>query len=154
MCRMSLRITIGHHILLRMIENALTTYFDAGIHSGIVAAWLFGSFAENRAHRESDVDVGVLVDRGVYGSAESRSKLRLELTVDLMDATGQERVDVIILNDAPPELARHIVVNGRRLFAPDAEAARAFERDAQLRAADIAPWLARMRRIKLDALRK
>jgi predicted nucleotidyltransferase len=29
----------------------------------VVAAYLFGSHASGRAHRESDVDVGVLLDR-------------------------------------------------------------------------------------------
>jgi predicted nucleotidyltransferase len=135
-----------------MIATALRRYFEAERCRGLVAAYLFGSEAEQRGHRESDIDVGVLVDRSVYTSPAARSRLRVDLSSALIGVTGRERVDVIILNDAPPELGRHIVVRGMRLFSSDAAAVHAFERDVQLRAADIAPFLERMRRIKLEWL--
>ncbi len=59
---------------------------------------------------------------------------------------------MIVLNDAPPELGRHIVTRGKRVFCDDPDADHAFVRDVQLRAADLAPFLRRMRRIKLDSL--
>jgi hypothetical protein len=43
---------------------------------------------------------------------------------------------------------------GRRLFCTDPEADHVYVRDVQLRAADLQPWLERMARIKLDALRR
>jgi len=135
-----------------MIAHQLTRFFEAQRSRGVVAAWLFGSEAEGRAHRESDVDVGVLVDRSSFPTMPARSALRLDLTNAIMGAISRDRVDVVVLNDAPPELGRHIVVGGTRLFAGDAEAVHAFERDIQLRAADIAPFLERMRRIKLEWL--
>jgi predicted nucleotidyltransferase len=135
-----------------MIATALRRYFEAERFRGLVAAYLFGSEAEQRGHRESDIDVGVLVDRSVSTSPAARSRLRVDLSSALIGVTGRERVDVIILNDAPPELGRHIVVRGTRLFSSDAAAVHAFERDVQLRAADIAPFLERMRRIKLEWL--
>jgi len=61
---------------------------------------------------------------------------------------------VVVLNDAPPLLGRHVVTTGRRLLCTDAEADHAYVRDVQLRAADLEPWLQRMARIKLDALRR
>ena len=33
---------------------------------GVTSAYLFGSMANGRAHRESDVDVGLLLDRKLY----------------------------------------------------------------------------------------
>jgi predicted nucleotidyltransferase len=33
---------------------------------GVISAYLFGNFAAGREHRESDVDVGVLLDRDVH----------------------------------------------------------------------------------------
>jgi predicted nucleotidyltransferase len=35
-----------------------------------VSACLFGSVAEGRAHQESDVDVGVFLDRALFDSVE------------------------------------------------------------------------------------
>jgi hypothetical protein len=57
-----------------------------------------------------------------------------------------------VLNDAPPPLARHIVISGRRLLCTDPEADHAFVRDVQLRAADLEPFLRRSRRLKLEAI--
>jgi uncharacterized protein len=118
-----------------------------------VSAYLFGSVAEGRAHRESDVDVGVLLDRAVFPSAEERMEVRISLGSDLVDLLDTNDVDLVILNDAPPELGRAIVTRGRRVYCADAEADHAYVRDVQLRAADLAPWLRRVRRVKLDALR-
>jgi len=64
----------------------------------------------------------------------------------------QNAVDVVVLNDAPPGLGRHIATKGRRVYCGDAEMDHAFVRDVQLRAADLEPFLRRARRIKLDAL--
>ena len=38
--------------------------------AGLVAAYLFGSHAEGRPHRESDVDLGVLLDRSAHPAAD------------------------------------------------------------------------------------
>ena len=61
------------------------------------------------------------------------------------------QVDLVVLNDTPPGLSRAVITRGRRVFCADAEADHAFVRDTLLRAADLEPWLQRMRRIKLDA---
>jgi hypothetical protein len=119
---------------------------------GVVSAYLFGSVAEGRAHRESDVDVGVLLDRALFASAQERMDVRISLGSELVDVLDTNDVDLVILNDAPPELGRAIVTRGRRVYCADAEADHAHVRDVQLRAADLAPWLRRVRRLKLDAL--
>src|SRR5438874_5082112 len=82
---------------------------------GIVSAYLFGSVAEGRAHRESDVDVGILLDRAVYPRAADRFDIRLRCVGPLTAALGRA-IDVVILNDAPPQLARHILTTGDRVL--------------------------------------
>ena len=119
---------------------------------GLVSAYLFGSHAEGRAHRESDVDLGVLLDRRAHSTREARFDERVRLTAWAVGALHRNAVDVVVLNDAPPGLARHIVTTGRRVYCRDAEVDHAFVRDVQLRAADLEPFLRRARRIKLDAL--
>src|SRR5947199_10058208 len=85
---------------------------------GIVSAYLFGSVAEGRAHLESDVDVGILLDRAVYPRAADRFEVRLRC-VGALSAALRRGTDVVILNEAPPQLARHIVASGDRIVLND-----------------------------------
>ena len=128
----------------------LQDFFAQRSDPGILAAYLFGSHAAGRAVRESDVDVAVLVDREAYATRRSRSDLGFELMLDLMSALHKNEVDVVILNDAPPELGRKVVQSGIRVHASSAESARAYQRDIQLRAADLDPFLRRARRSLLE----
>jgi len=138
----------------REMEQALSRYFAELADPGVVSAYLFGSFAEGREHRESDVDVGVLLDWSRWPTAKERFDRRVDLISDLMAALGRNEVDVVILNDAPPLLGRKIVTVGRRVFTADPRADLDFVRDVQLRAADLEPWLKRMARLKLEALKR
>jgi predicted nucleotidyltransferase len=124
------------------------------IHPEVVAASLFGSHAEGRAHRESDVDVGVLLDRGRCPDAKSRFEPRVALTTELIAALHVNDVDLVILNDASPLLGRRIAMEGRLVHCADPAAEHAFRRDVQIRAADLAPFVERARRRLLEALRK
>jgi predicted nucleotidyltransferase len=57
----------------------LASRFQAMRLPGIVSVHLFGSVAHDRGHRESDVDVAVLVDRALYPSSRERFNLRVRL---------------------------------------------------------------------------
>lgn len=125
----------------------------AAAPSGLVAAWIFGSVAAGRAHRESDVDVGVLLDRRVHPNATIRFEVRIHVTNEISAALRDRRlVDVVVLNDISPLLARRIVREGLRVYCVDAAAEHAFRRDVQLQAADLAVFAERNRRIALQAL--
>lgn len=132
----------------------LVRFFEQTGRIGLVSAYLFGSHASGRAHRESDVDVGALLDRLIYPTREARFEERLRLSSDLMAALGTSAVDVVILNDAPPGLASCIVTAGKRLFCAHPALDRHFVRDIQLRAADLLVFLRRTRRTKLLALQR
>lgn len=119
---------------------------------GVISVYLFGSTAAGRPHRDSDVDVAVLLDRRVYPDARARFEARLRAHTALGAALGRDDLDIVILNDAPPLFARAIVTTGHRVACPDPEADRAFRRDTMLRAADLAPFLARAKRRLLHAL--
>lgn len=119
---------------------------------GVASAYLFGSHAAGRAHRESDVDVGVLLAWDLHPTPRERFEARLRLGSELVRALGRDEVDVVILNDAPPLFGRQIITAGHRIFCRDPEADHAYTRDIQLRAADLEPFLRRTRRLKLAAL--
>jgi uncharacterized protein len=119
---------------------------------GVTAVYLFGSHAEGRSHAESDLDVGVLLARDAFPTAITRFEERLRLTSWLARELRFPRIDLVLLNDAPPGLGRRIVVDGQLLFCADRDATRAFSRDVQLRAADLEPFLRRTRRRKLSVI--
>lgn len=119
---------------------------------GIVSAYLFGSVARDRAHRESDIDVGALLDWATYPTDRERFDARLRLSADIGSAVRRNDVDLVILNDASPHLAREIVTRGRRVYCADPRIDHAFVRTMMLRAADLEPFLRRTRRVKLEAL--
>lgn len=121
--------------------------------AGVVSAYLFGSLAGDRGHRESDIDIGVLFDRDIYGTAAERFEVRLRLIAALQPVAGRA-VDLVILNDAAPHLARHIMCDGRALVVRDAARDHAYRRLMLSRAADLEPFLRRMRALKLEALRR
>ena len=118
---------------------------------GVVSAYLFGSHARGTPHRESDIDVAVLFDRGAAPMPDERFERRVRMLGDLIAALERNAVDLIVLNDVPPQLAR-AALRGRRVFCRDSEAEHAFLRTTLSRAADLEPFLRRVRRLKLDAI--
>lgn len=90
---------------------------------GIMAGYLFGSFAKGRSSRFSDMDIAVLVADDV--APPTYVDLQSQYMVDLAERLGRE-VDVIILNHAPPFLKFQVFRYGQRLFERDRERSRRF----------------------------
>lgn len=119
---------------------------------GLSAAWLFGSAAAGRLHRESDVDVGILVDCTLHPTSKDRFEVRIALGGELSGALGNRLVDVVVLNDVSLLFARRVLRDGIPLLLLDAAAEHAFRRDVQFQAADLDPFVERNRRLALAAL--
>jgi len=135
----------------RNVAVKLEDCLRAQAPEGLVSAYLFGSHASGHAHRESDIDVGILLDWNIHASHRARFEERVRLSAWL-SAELHSRADVVILNDVPAQFGRRIVTTGRRVFCADLEADHAFVRDVQLRAADLEPFLRRTRRVKLNSI--
>jgi uncharacterized protein len=133
-------------------REELRRYFAEHPELKVVSLYLFGSHAEGRVHRESDIDLAVLLDWQRYPNRQERFDARVRLGSELIHVLRHNEVDLVILNDAPPLFGRRIVTEGIRLFLGDPAADQAYLVDVQLRAADLAPWLQRMEKIKLEAL--
>lgn len=133
------------------MDSALTRVLATA--PGIISSYLFGSVARGQTHRESDLDIALLLDWDKFPTAASRFEARLGLFADLSAACGRNDLDLLILNDTPPILAREIVTTGRRLYARDQEADHVFRRTVLSRAADLEPFLRRTARTKLRTLR-
>ena len=86
----------------------------------ILDAYLFGSRARGGTTPESDIDLAIIVDRdqapaSPFGYASA-------LASDLMSATHENRIDVVVLNDAPPLIYHRVLRDGIRLLARQLEA--------------------------------
>jgi predicted nucleotidyltransferase len=96
-------------------------------HPEILAAYLYGSYAKGCPRTDSDVDIAILL-------RERRGRLTCNIPatyeVDLGNALGmalnRSGVEVIVLNDATPLLARE-AIRGQRFFTRDARVIARYE---------------------------
>ena len=75
-------------------------------------AYLFGSAARGAVRTSSDIDVALLFS----SIPEPRDLDRL---TEELEASARRRVDLVILNSAPPLLAHEVVATGRLLVCRD-----------------------------------
>lgn len=85
--------------------------------SEVRAALLFGSHAKGRAQPGSDIDVAVLLAPG--WDLRSRELTLRNLLGALARELAADRLDIVILNDAPPALAFQVLKHGRVAFERD-----------------------------------
>jgi predicted nucleotidyltransferase len=78
--------------------------------SDVVLAYLFGSRARGRAGAQSDYDIAVLASHAVSLAQ------RLELASRLSATLGGAAVDLVLLNEAPVDLAYAVLAEGQLLF--------------------------------------
>jgi predicted nucleotidyltransferase len=78
----------------------------------ILLAFLFGSFASNRIHPSSDVDIGILYK--TVPPIDAVNDLKEELSSIL-----QREVDLVVLNQASPVLKMQILKSGILLYASE-----------------------------------
>lgn len=136
------------------LQTALASLLSGPAGQGVVAAYLYGSHAAGRPHRESDVDLGVVLSYAEYPTSRDRFEAGLQLRGTLQAVIGVAPLDLVVLNDAPPGLAAAVLTGGQRIYCSDLEVDHAFRRDSQLRAADLAPFLRRTAALKRESIRR
>lgn len=85
----------------------------------VVLGYLFGSHALGLEGPLSDVDVAVFLDGRL--SKAKRFELRLKLIRRLSSMLRTDKVDVIVMNDAPVTLNYEIIKHGKALVVKDDE---------------------------------
>lgn len=83
----------------------------------VMAAYLYGSWAAGRPHRESDVDVAVLLRQRRGVAVPIPPTYEVDLAGEIGVALRHHLVEVVLLNHASPLLAWQVIRHGRRLFA-------------------------------------
>jgi predicted nucleotidyltransferase len=108
----------------------------------ILEAYLFGSTATGTAQEHSDVDVAVyLLDPRVEASPFGYAA---DLAGALMRALQIRRVDVVLLNEAPPLLYHRVLRDGVRILSRDLRATTTREGRALSRHCDYLPQLSKI----------
>jgi uncharacterized protein len=125
-----------------LIVQRLREYFAAG-HDDVAAVYLFGSFARGKAKATSDVDIAVLY-RGEPDTSHLESAIRM---ADELFYLVDRKVDVVVLNHAPPDLSHEVLRRGELVMERDPSLRIAFEVRARNAFFDLLPTLARYRRI-------
>jgi len=129
-------------VLRTALVDRLRAFF-AAYPLPVAAAWLFGSQARGDAQARSDVDVAVLfADRG--GGAYERLTTGLDLTADLERALDRD-VDVVVMDDAAPDLVHRVLRDGVLVHERDAAARVEFEVRSRNEYFDLVPLLRRYR---------
>jgi len=86
---------------------------------GVVLGYLFGSHAAGLEGPLSDVDVAVFLDGRL--SKAKRFELRLKLMRGVSSILKTDKVDVVVMNDAPVTLNYEIIKHGKALVVKDDE---------------------------------
>ncbi|CAD6491293.1 MAG: Nucleotidyltransferase domain protein [Candidatus Argoarchaeum ethanivorans] len=82
-------------------------------------AYLFGSVAEGKQGWLSDIDLAVFLDESL--SKNERFNLQLKLISDLTGILKTDKVDLVIMNDAPLSLNYEIIKANHPLLVRDEE---------------------------------
>lgn len=114
----------------------------------LAAVYLFGSHARGTATGMSDIDIALLLRSSV--DASRRFQLRLGYIARIQEILRTERVDVVILDQAPLHLAYEIVSHGVLLLDRDPRRRVSFEADRVGRFLDFKPFLA----VQVHAIRE
>lgn len=104
-------------ILAAAVAKAIAARFGSGV--SLQAVHLFGSAARGELHRDSDIDLAILVDAPL-------ERLALyEAAQDVAVEIGRD-VDLLDLRSLPTVMAANIVAEGRMIACQDRTAAEEF----------------------------
>lgn len=98
-------------------EKELTEYFSN--KDSVSLAYLFGSTVRGDTGRLSDVDIGILLDENL--AKKDRFYLELILMSEIAALIKKNKIDLIVLNEAPLLLAYNIIKNGIILKSNEVE---------------------------------
>ena len=115
----------------------LATYLTS--RSEVLAAYLYGSLAEGRAGKLSDIDIAVLIRDSL--TEQDLWHVEDSLAAHLRRVLQTDGLDLIVLNLAPLRLRYEVITRGRVPYSADDAARADFESLALRRYWDVARYL-------------
>jgi len=86
-------------------------------HERVKLAYLFGSVAEGKEGKLSDIDLAVFLDESL--SKKERFDIQLKLMSEMSSILKTDKVDLIVMNDAPLSLNYEIIKANHPLLVRD-----------------------------------
>jgi len=96
------------------LKTKLTDFFKE--RKEVVFAYIFGSVATKSSNKFSDIDIAIFTDIKKIDNKEYRYGYRAEVLTDLMNILHTDKVDLVILNSAPPLLKHRVVYYGELFY--------------------------------------
>ena len=101
----------------RTVEQVRTNLLSVLPSHTCLFAYLFGSMANNRSSRLSDIDIALFLNPSL--PKEECFDIQLLTTAKLDRVIEDRRADILILNDAPLRLKFRVLKDGILLFSFD-----------------------------------
>lgn len=105
----------------------------------VIFAYLFGSYAQGRVGKLSDIDIAVFMDKNL--SPKKRFDKKVKIMADISELLKKDDIDVVILNDVYPLLEHRIIKHGVSIFSVDEKQRIEYEVSAVMRYLDFKPFL-------------
>ncbi|MFB6247617.1 MAG: nucleotidyltransferase domain-containing protein [Salinibacter sp.] len=121
------------------VADRLRAVFAA--RPAVRGAYVFGSVATERTWSGSDLDLGIVVDEAAWDPSD-----KVPLIGECMDAARRDRIDLVVLNDAPLVLQFEAVRPNVVLYAADDFDPAAFTSKIARMYWDFKPYLRRQRK--------
>ena len=115
----------------KLIEK-LTVYFRT--KPGVIAVYLFGSYAQGKERRKSDIDIGLLFDTRDPAFAKEKTNTYM---IDLSRILRKD-IHPVILNLASEELLRQVFLKGKCILVKDTKKLARYKMTTFARIADFA----------------
>ncbi|GCC09994.1 nucleotidyltransferase domain protein [archaeon] len=100
---------------INQIAQSLKKYFRG--NKEIEAAYIFGSTMLGKTNALSDIDIAILIDRKKLEERLYPYGYKAYIITDLMKLLRTNRVDLVILNEAPPLLRHRVLYTGKLIYS-------------------------------------
>ena len=112
----------------------------------VVAAYLYGSFADGRVLPDSDIDIALVLAPEPSLTAYERTALELDVAAEIEDCDFDRTVDVRVINDAPLVAQGAVLTDGICVYSGDETLREEYEVLTRKLYFDFLPTLRMMRR--------